>query len=1357
MRKIRLRLSKVFIFILALFLPISFTGIIGSFATISNYYVSAETSKISYYLNYIEDVSVTNSNFNASTVSTISQSPSGWTKQENDGKTTAGIINVNNFESYKDSTYYLSVNPGAKGNDNQILMINSKTSTSEGSPAREGFASNSISLSANSYYSFQVSFKSDSNYTENITYTARGGDNGVNQDVTIYQSNFNSVDFDDYVQITYLNTTYYAYKTLTEEDTISNDLVMPDDESGIPQATPETITSTNAFYYDSEYVGFLYDIDNDGTTTPIYVSVDDIVSITIGATTTILTSSDDTSSTTTLGENVTIDFDNVVDYEDYLLFYHDSLPYYISKTSANYTVSTSATYYTCDITFNPNTNSYTSGSYTLPEGSQFYSQNTEYDSEGDYGTGSVYINGLVDDDGNEVLLSFEKVISTEWTTFYFFIATGDTEQTVTIELWLGSDYNSLSGASSSSGVVYFDEVKVFQYSENYFYDTYFNYLQNKVYGEDNLCSVKYTNLKSYDEIEFGEEYNFDFESNDDRGLKGFKKTGGSGSAQIVALSKDEFENETGYNYAGSNLNVYESFDENGTVSVTKNTQALALWTDGDYVEVTTENGIEIEMHMIYKITVDFKLIDVDGSAYLIVTENDTIYTEYNLNENLYTTTSGSVSGSSNGSSNFNNSYSTLTIYVKGSDLYNSEINLTFALGSEDETATGCVVFDDIRVEKVTYSEFSEASSTVTLGEISSTLSIDNGYFNYVEIDGYDYPLTPSSWTIEKTTTNSTIYSGIINTSEEEYAKYKAKYEAKSAEYNRDTDNPYYWATFANPGSALSIGSENSNNILMLANLSPAGQTVTSPTFSLSASSYYHLSFNYLARNVSSSDASFVLKIYTEQGILLYEDEYFSTTWADCDIYFETFKGAETVYLEIEFGSESEKKSGIVYLDNFEIESIDALPTNNSATLVDMTDYYINLSTNNIIDEGDNIANFSSSAYTGSSNGDNSDGGIVTNKYLQEQRYTEFVVDTENNLNLFYIQTKSTTIHTIESVFNFDLTSGSYYQLSFMLQTKFTYTSHQTLPDDFDINDCSFGVTIGLTNFDYIGELKSNGKYQEFIIYFYATEDTTSQLLIALESHCEYTTGTMVIYNLTFEEIGTDDDVPSVYTAAETSISRSDYDVNEARVAIASYSETEEEEAEDDDGSDSDTTSENDYAWLLYISSIITGLAIIIAIVGYYLRKIKIKKIEIKRKETYDRKGSLHKDVIRQEAEQERAKEIERLEQDIKKFEIELENVEKEHKEKVVKLRKDDRKVVSKSTEKEFKLFAQKRSVITEKIDILKHQLENVKSPEYLLSLERRKFLENDAKQRQLKKESKKVNKENEKADKENEKSKKKGE
>ena len=102
---------------------------------------------------------------------------------------------------------------------------------------------------------------------------------------------------------------------------------------------------------------------------------------------------------------------------------------------------------------------------------------------------------------------------------------------------------------------------------------------------------------------------------------------------------------------------------------------------------------------------------------------------------------------------------------------------------------------------------------------------------------------------------------------------------------------------------------------------------------------------------------------------------------------------------------------------------------------------------------------------------------------------------------------------------------------------------------------------------------------------------------------------------------------------------------------------------------------------------------------------------------------------------------------------ELGNLEQEHKQKVVDLRKQDKGEVSKTTDKEFKHFAQKRTVIAERIDSLNKQIEQMNSPEYLLNLERKLFAQEEMKQKELYKASKKLNKEKSKqnSDRENKK------
>lgn len=238
---------------------------------------------------------------------------------------------------------------------------------------------------------------------------------------------------------------------------------------------------------------------------------------------------------------------------------------------------------------------------------------------------------------------------------------------------------------------------------------------------------------------------------------------------------------------------------------------------------------------------------------------------------------------------------------------------------------------------------------------------------------------------------------------------------------------------------------------------------------------------------------------------------------------------------------------------------------------------------------------------------------------------------------------------------------------------------------------------------------------------------------------------MAIYDIAFEESD-----ETAYTTASDTIDGKNYDINEDRVFISnaeSDDSTTDDDTSDDTTTDEDTTtSNNNFNWLI-IPSLITGLAIVIAVVGSILRKIKIKKVERKKKETYDRKSSLNVDAIKLKARKQRDDEILEVKSTIDKFQKELDNLEQLHKQKVLNLREKDKGQVSKETDKEFKVFAQKRTVIVEKIDSLNKQIENLSTPEYLLSLERKVAAKEEMKQKELAKVSKKINKEKEKAEK----------
>ena len=1320
MKKLKVFNLKFCLIILALLMPIAVTGIVASFF---KDYAFGETG---YLKEYVEEVSVTNNNFNSSTINSISESPSGWSKILNNSGSTAGIINVgSNFENYKNSTYRLSVNPGSMSSDNQILMINSKTNINNKNVAREGFESNTISLDANSFYSFKVSYKSDTNYEEDKNYVYRGE---IENSVNVTSDRYRAVEFgdDSYVQITYLGSTFYVNKNLTSAGTLQN-----------------AYTTNKSFYVDSSYIGYNYKESEESENITIYSKIEDVESITILDGTTLYDDDNGDGNTITQEGDVTLSIEDVEFNDgDYLFVNIGGRESYVRKSDVNFTFNAGTEYFNSTISFTPNTSNQNSGTFSVNQGTSYYSQNTIYNSLDEYGVGSIYLKGLVDENGEEIELKYEKVTSTEWTTFYFFIVTGDSAQEVALELWLGGE------DASSTGVVYFDEVLVNKYSENLFYKTYQDY-KDKFYNQTNkvdgsttqVLTSQFLTLAKDNSISINANLDFedDFGSN---GLGGWTKQG-EGNARILSLDALEgFESTTGYNFVGSNLGVDVVIDDDGNIEIKNNRQAMALWANNNYVEVKSKD-IEIKTHKIYKVTASYKISEITGTAYLKIQENENIYKEIPLlNESNYALASGSTNATTNVDNNFTNDYGTLTIYIKGSELYNSSVNIVLALGSSDSVATGCVVFDDVKVEEIGYSELATAqedsASIVTINENTAEQSIANGNFNATQDEDGNYPLTPSDWTIESG--DGLNFGGVINTKESEYNSYVDLYKEN---IDLGNENKYLWAVVGNP-LAPNNSNEYYNNILMLNNHSANYQSLTSPTFTLEANSYYNLTFNYktLSTNVNKL-ASFNIGIYNEDGVLLFEEENVtSDRWQTYEIYFETFTGSENVYVKIDFGTSENLMSGYAYFDNFELNSMEASAydeiRDTNKNIVDMTDFYMHLPTNNVTDE---LRDFSSGAYTTSGYDDEKEGGIVNASYFDDN--STFRIDTEEeDKRVFVLQTKSNTTYTIDSIFKFDLTSGNYYTLTFKLKTNFAYLSSK---EDIDLDEHDYGGIVGLSGFDYMTNLVSNDEYAEYTLHIHATEDTSSTLHLALQSDDFYTTGTMVLYDLSFTEIASDEDNASeAYDNAVSAMEDKNYDINTDRTFATSTEATDDSSDTDtDNGEDAETTENNDdFTWLLLIASLITGLAIIIAIVGYFMRKIKIKKIETKRKETYDRKGTIHRDIVRKEAEEERSKEVSELESNIQKFEAELETLEKEHKEKVVKLREEDKSEISKATEKEFKLFAQKRSVISEKIDVLKHQLENIKSPEHLLSLERKKYLEAENKQKALNKKDKKSKKDN---------------
>ncbi|MBR1890177.1 MAG: hypothetical protein IJ817_00645 [Clostridia bacterium] len=1251
--------NKILMFIFALILPLSATGVALSFANQDS--AKADSDSTTYYNSYTSEVSLTNSNFNSSSSNySISTSLSGWTGQNNDKKTTGGIINVGtSFQTYMTSTYHLSKNPGsARTTDKKILMINSQISGSGNyDTARQGYKSSDVTLASNSFYSFQVAFKSDTNYLSNTVYDSTG--ETVNETgKSISKSVFEATPFAEtigdnvYLSFTYRSATYYVAKSLTALGTLADDI--------------ENLTTDTVFYEDDNFIGI-----KESTGDAFYVKR--------------------------------------ADYVDNKL---------LAGTQT----------YQCALKWD-------GSKYAIEVGTEYFKARTDYTSLGDHTFGSMYLSGLKDSDGNNVDAQFVEVSSRGWVTYYFFVATGDQEQTVNLELWLGSK----EFGHNSSGVVFFDDCHVYQYSANAFWNMYKKYADANYTQE--VTSGGVTTTQTYDcstlvDLSINDNldtsaFNFDFENGeyntDAQPVKLWTKTG-SGNARVFNVGASSFfKSTTGYDFVGSDMSC--KVDLSGDITLTKNQYVLGLWTNKNSVKVTS-NDIAVDANTVYKVTAYYKVAGIsDGNAYMFVSENDNVLLSYDLDEDDYTLASEASSSalSATGSNSFINNYSTVEFYIKGNALYNSSANISFGLGNGSETATGCIVIDDITITRASSSDYENATNKIVLGGSleAGSASVPNGNFNVVSFEkDATYPLSATSWTAESG--SGLTFAGVINTLQSEYDRYVALYNENKDAGVESTKNPYYWASYSTT-SPKNANNRNdvSDNVYMLANITSSWQTLQSSMLSLAANSTSKLAFAF------KTGESINVKLFDSNGILLFESGNITSAglWKTYEIYVKSFSGASQIYAVVEFGNKTTTTTGFAYLDNFVFSTVDsAVFEEKSATaegnsdlfgVADLSNFYLNV-TNTDLTSGTN------GAYSGVSTGSSNHGEITTGEELKTNSI--YALDDET-AKAFYFNNQVVGSYAITSNYGIDLSEG-YYTLSFKVKTYFA-VAEEDLDSD---TTYSYGVTVGLTGYDYMKNIRSDDGYETYTIYLHPTESKTANLYISFVSDKNETRGSAVVYDIALTESDSD-----AYSTANSTFTSKSYDLNTDRIMIAKASgasEDEEESTDDETDEESTPASNNALNWSLIISGVITGLAIILAVVFTIMKNIKVKKIEVKRKESYDRKSSLELNAIKKRAEAQQKAEIKELQESVDKLQAEIDRLEKEHKQTVVQLRQHDQGKVSKTTDKEFKSFAKKRTVIAEKIANLNGQIENIKSPEYLLTLERRIYAKDEMEKRELKKQSK---------------------
>lgn len=901
---------------------------------------------------------------------------------------------------------------------------------------------------------------------------------------------------------------------------------------------------------------------------------------------------------------------------------------------------------------------------------------------------SVYLSGL------DERIGFEKIdysIASEWASCTFYISTGMDAEEIKTELWLGASPNK-----TSQGAVFFDNIEVFQLSNDQMPETETTAEKYISEPQANSDCVKYINLNT---AKSPIEFDGTFES----GMDGW--TYASSQMQVGTYAEV-------INQSNNSTSIAKGIEYLGTDLTKGNKKALVLYTDSDvksYFGVKSPS-IKLPMYETYKISVNVKSSDLDGgSAYIKFIEGNILDHNQNKIEDIAPVTK-EISITSNKTNSFTNNYTTCSFYVKGRSLYATSFNLELWLGSSSNKTSGAVAFDNITIEQISDSDYTKASTDsysqkFELQPNDGDYGITNATFNTVEKENREmsYPLIPSNWTQESSDKNDAIF-GVVNTYKPVYEQYSETFEGIS--------NP------GNPEGFLSTDID-TNNILLMHNINNAYQTVKSSKFNVSANKYYKLTFDYKLIATGADGNNELLNVYVndEKSAVLYADENIvdtNFTWKKYTIHISTNSYTNELRLILNLGTEDSLVKGIAYIDNVRIYE-DTSMTKETYEEITKTENFLDFQEGNFNLFKDNGTSVHTPLrYTGkleqgeqpSAGSAIASGGIIDGNNEND----EFIVENSPNNNhslkyMMMIQTHGEATYSFTANDSLSLETDSYYKFSIDAKTMFDAAASSETE--------TYGAEFGLTGINEKIDGIVAEDWTTYTIYVRCTETTTVNLRFALNSLNLTTAGTVFFDNHTFEKIDAD-----IYNVAELN------NKNDSTFLFVGETTIEEDK---DTSSSVDTTS----IWFI-IPSLILAVAIVLALVVYLMKKVKIKKWERRKVNEYDREKTIARDVIRMDAEKARDNNIKAVKAEIAEIQQRITELDENHQARL-KERRNSHIGVTKGAENEFKQYAKLHTALENRIQLLNKEIDNMNTPEYLLSVQHKLAIEK-AKQERLNRE-----------------------
>jgi hypothetical protein len=890
---------------------------------------------------------------------------------------------------------------------------------------------------------------------------------------------------------------------------------------------------------------------------------------------------------------------------------------------------------------------FASSSFTLSKNS-YYIISVDMKTDNSSSFGSLYLKSS----DSKIDSSFScKQTSSNWLTYKFFVQTNElSDETVTLECWLGSKTLSMS-----TGAVFFDNVSAYSYSNEGFNQE----KANLTYSDDTSTFIDLSSTKITDTAITIKNANFD-----------------SGLENWTAIYNT---NSDAHNSTFGTVNVGENEYNSSITGISTCPQ-----TNGKYL-----NSNALYINNKYACGAGVKSSDMTFSrqtAYMVTLyAKSGTFTSGGVNISIVPTdttisavTFENVTCQDSSSNSLTNGWQKYTFFVIGSPFGDTTAHLEFWVGSSSSETKGYCFFDDVELEKVTYNQYTSASTSTTVKKISMSTTKDsanivNGAFNYGDTSGEtDYPLQPASWTAN----NKSDYSGIISTNKTHYEANKSKYGDLS------------WDAIGYTPLQQDYSDSADNNLLMIRNYDKSYQSYTSSSYSLSASSYYKVSV--MVRTALTSGSAYITLDGGDSTIIQNINNIQSNSgWSTYTTYIKTGLSSRNISIILGLGKSNVSAYGYAFFDNAIVETSTADTYNaitNSSTFVNKVD----LSTEDFSAYGDKVGDY----YTPSNWT-----GTLVNSLTTGESTVNAGVSTNGTTNELNISSTNDVYYTYKSKLNYTIDSSKYYTLTVTLKTSAMRQDSSNQKTDSNGDVIPYGAYLSLSNSTSVFKGITKEEYTDYVFYIGNSNIGTTTLTIALGASDALTSGTVTVKEVKLVESTSTD-----FNKATTEINSENPPETELSIGTVSTS---------DSSSSSDSTStalNSSFDWVL-IPTIITALAIVIAVVGAFIRHTKFKKISFKQKSEYDRRVTLHPEVARREAEEKRKDALNKLNSQINEIEKQMAEFEKDYKEKRNKSKNDFEKEVN------FRNYAKKRTKLAKMQEKLQSQKEEISSDAYLTKQE----------------------------------------